>query len=129
MFTRVIQSIAKFISTNQWIAWFWSFLIFVACTWPGKDIPTAPVAGFDKIVHTGLFAVWIILWLLAYPDKPALILVLSGMAYGLGLEFYQQILPCDRTFDWWDAAADSVGVLLGFTFKSIIVDRYLQRLY
>ena len=129
MFGRVLQSIIRFISTNQWLAWFWSFLILVACTWPGKDIPTAPVAGFDKIVHAGLFTVWITLWLLAYPNKSALILVLSGMAYGLGLEFYQQILPFDRTFDWWDAAADSVGVLLGFTFKSMIIDRYLQRLY
>ncbi|WP_221392399.1 VanZ family protein [Dyadobacter sp. NIV53] len=123
------QSVFKFIHKNPWIAWLWSFLILAACTWPGKDIPAAPVAGFDKIVHTGLFAVWIILWRGAYPEKSSVTLILSGMAYGLGLEFYQQLLPFDRTFDWWDAVADAAGVLLGFTFKSMIIDHYLQRLY
>jgi hypothetical protein len=52
--------------------------------------------GFDKIVHSGLFTVWIILFLLAYPEKSRLVVGL-GMAYGLGLEFYQQLLPFDRT--------------------------------
>lgn len=118
----------KFISRNPWLAWFWTFLILVACTWPGKDIPTAPIMGFDKIVHTGLFTVWTILWLLAYPRKSSLI-VLAGMSYGLGLEFYQQLLPFDRTFDWWDAVADAAGVSVGFTFKSFVIDRYLHRLY
>ena len=48
---------------------------------------------------------------------------LSGMAYGLGLEFYQQLLPFDRTFDWWDAAADAVGVLLGSLVVGDLRDR------
>ena len=128
MIVNLLQSIIDFITKNRWLAWFWTFLILTACTWPGKDIPTAPVAGFDKVVHAGLFIVWTILWLLAYPRKWKVIII-SGMAYGLGLEFYQQLLPFDRTFDWWDAVADAVGVLTGFAFKSTIIDRYLQRLY
>ena len=128
MLVNIFQAIIKFISRNPWLAWFWTFLILTACTWPGKDIPAAPIVGFDKIVHAGLFSVWIILWLIAYPKK-ALLLVITGMIYGLGLEFYQQLLPFDRTFDWWDAVADAVGVIIGFSFKSIIIDRYLQRLY
>jgi len=91
-------------------------------------MPAAPIVGFDKIVHIGLFGVWIILWLLASRDKTILFICL-GIAYGIGLEFYQQLLPFDRTFDWWDALADAVGVLLGFGFKSLALDRYLQRLY
>ena len=128
MIVNILQSIIGFITKNRWLAWFWTFLILTACTWPGKDIPAAPVAGFDKIVHAGLFTVWTMLWLLAYPRK-WLVIIISGMAYGLGLEFYQQLLPFDRTFDWWDAVADAVGVLTGFAIKSAIIDRYLQRLY
>ncbi len=43
------------------------------------------------------------------------------MAYGLGLEFYQQLLPFDRTFDWWDAVADAVGVLIGYAFTKLVL--------
>ena len=91
-------------------------------------MPGAPVAGFDKIVHSGLFIGWISLWMLAYPHK-AKMLVIIGMLYGLGLEFYQQLLPFDRTFDWWDAVADAVGVLIGYAITSILIRVYLQRLY
>ncbi|KAA0993083.1 VanZ family protein [Dyadobacter aurulentus] len=113
---------------RPWIAWFWTILILAACTWPGKDIPSAPVVGFDKVVHAGLFIVWIFLWLLAFP-KNGRLLIFLGMAYGLGLEFYQQLLPFDRTFDWWDAVADAAGVLIGYLFTTLILNRYLQRLY
>ncbi|MCF2490985.1 VanZ family protein [Dyadobacter sp. CY347] len=128
MISRFFQSTIDFFSRNPWIAWLWTILILLACTWPGKDIPSAPIVGFDKIVHAGLFIVWIVLWTLAYPKK-ARLFVLLGMAYGLGLEFYQQLLPFDRTFDWWDAVADAVGVLIGFGFKSLLIDHYRHRLY
>ena len=113
---------------RPWLAIFWTLLILVACTWPGKDIPAAPVVGFDKVVHTGLFIVWITLWLLVYPQKSRMLVGL-GMAYGLGLEFYQQLLPFDRTFDWWDAVADAAGVIVGFLFTTLVLNRYRQRLY
>ncbi|MCE6990055.1 VanZ family protein [Dyadobacter sp. CY323] len=124
----MFRSIISLLSKRPWLAWFWTLLILTACTWPGKDIPAAPVVGFDKIVHTGLFIVWITLWILVYPQKSTL-LVIAGMAYGLGLEFYQQLLPFDRTFDWWDAAADAAGVLIGYLFTALVINRYRQRLY
>ena len=128
MISKLFQGIILFLSRGPWFAWFWTFLILLACTWPGKDIPSAPVADFDKIVHAGLFLVWFTLWTLVYPKKAALF-VLLGMAYGLGLEFYQQLLPFDRTFDWWDAVADAAGVFIGLAFKSMVTDRYRHRLY
>jgi len=124
----IIEHFFRFFAKNAWIAVVWTFVILAMCTWPGKDIPNPPFPNFDKLVHGGLFAVWAVLWLLSYPGK-AKTIIFAGMAYGLGIEFYQQILPFDRTFDWWDAVADSVGVLVGYGFKSFILDRYLQRLY
>ncbi|WP_229248749.1 VanZ family protein [Dyadobacter sandarakinus] len=123
-----MKKLLRFFDRNPWPGIFWTALILVACTWPGKDIPAAPVVGFDKVVHAGLFTAWIILWTLAYPGMGRK-LVLIGMAYGLGLEFYQQLLPFDRTFDWWDAVADAAGVLLGFGIVSVILKTYRQRLY
>jgi hypothetical protein len=125
---KLFSSLIKLISGKSWLGWIWTLLILVACTWPGKDIPAAPVVGFDKVVHSSLFTVWTILWLLIYPQKSRSI-VLLGMAYGLGLEFYQQLLPFDRTFDWWDAVADAVGVLIGYGITTLLLNRYRQRLY
>lgn len=128
MISNLLQTVVRFIAQRQWLIWLWSFLILVACTWPGKDLPGAPVAGFDKIVHSGLFTVWTILALIIFPQKSRLVVVL-GMAYGLGLEFYQQLLPFDRTFDWWDAVADAVGVVIGYSVTNLLLKNYLQRLY
>lgn len=103
-------------------------MIFIVCNLPAKNIPDGPFPFFDKIVHLGLFGAWTLLWLLAYPEK-AIQIILLGFAYGVGIEIAQQLLSLGRTFDWWDAAVDAVGVILAFGFKSIVLDRYLQRLY
>lgn len=124
----MLNALIKLFTETKWMAWIWTLCILVACTIPGKNIPSAPVVGFDKVVHVGLFGVWIVLWLLATRGN-ALICVAAGIAYGVALEFYQQLLLFDRTFDWWDALADAVGVLIGYYFKTLIIDRYLQRLY
>ncbi len=103
----------------------WTLLIVLACTLPGKSLPDAPVLGFDKIVHAGMFIGWTTLWLLLFPNK-RMAFVLLGIAFGIFLEFYQQWLPFDRTFDWWDAAADGLGVLLGLgTF--LVLNRFFTR--
>jgi VanZ family protein len=124
----MLSSFFKILTTRTWFAWLWTFAILIACSLPGKSLPSAPVMGFDKIVHVGLFCVWIILWLLATRGRDIFYIIL-GMTYGIALEFYQQLLPFDRSFDWWDALADAAGVLLGYFFKILIIDRYLQRLY
>jgi len=124
----LLNATIRLFSKTKCFAWIWTILILIACSWPGKSMPEAPVVGFDKIVHIGLFSVWAVLWLMASREK-TLLIILLGFAYGLGLEVYQQLLPFDRTFDWWDALADAVGILLGAGFKNVVLDRYLQRLY
>lgn len=108
-----MATLLHYLSKHRWPALLWTALIVLACSWPGKDLPESPVVGFDKIVHIGMFVVWTILWLMYAPWKILLILPL-GMAFGVFLEFYQQWLPFDRTFDWWDAAADALGVFWGY---------------
>jgi hypothetical protein len=124
----MFSTILTILTTRKWIAWLWTLVILIACSLPGKSLPAAPVIGFDKVVHLGLFCVWIVLWTLATHGKDKLC-VLGGIAYGLALEYYQQLLPFDRSFDWWDAVADAAGILLGYFFKVLVIDRYLQRLY
>ena len=128
MLVHYAQLTLNFISKNKWLFWMWSFFILIVCTIPASKIPSSSFAFTDKIVHMGLFTIWTILALLIYPGK-SLPVILAGLAYGLSLEFYQQLMPFGRTFDWWDELADAVGILFGFFFKTIVIDRYLQRLY
>ena len=115
-----MKKLITYLSSHHWPAIVWTLLIVMACTWPGKSLPDAPVLGFDKIVHAGMFIGWATLWLLLFP-KNRLLLVLLGIAFGIFLEFYQQWLPFERTFDWWDAAADGLGVLLGLGFYFLLI--------
>ena len=109
----MLYDLYHWLSRHRWPAILWTLLILLACSWPGRDLPAAPVVGFDKIVHIGLFTGWSFLWLVALPGRGTWV-VLTGIAYGIFLEFYQQWLPFDRSFDWWDAAADGLGVLIGY---------------
>jgi VanZ family protein len=119
----VITSLLTWLTRHRWPAWLWTFLILLACTWPGKDLPESPITFFDKIVHMGLFGGWTFLWLVAQPKHTGRIIIL-GLAYGIFLEFYQQWLPFDRSFDWWDIMADSAGVLAGY-LSFLIVKRFV----
>ena len=114
-----LKALLTYLETHRWPAILWTSLIVLACTWPGKDLPEAPIVDFDKIVHVGMFIGWTCLWLLLFP-KSRLLITLLGIAFGIFLEFYQQWLPFDRTFDWWDAAADGVGVILGLGFYFLL---------
>lgn len=114
-----MKPLLTYLSAHRWPAVLWTLLIVLACTWPGRDLPRAPVLGFDKIVHAGMFIGWTGLWLLLFPQRKFL-LALLGLAFGVFLEFYQQWLPFNRSFDWWDAAADGLGVVLGLGLHFLV---------
>ncbi len=116
----VLKLLITYLARHRWPALLWTALIVLACTWPGGNLPSAPVVGFDKIVHIGMFVGWTVLWLLLFPKNTWAVLLL-GIAFGILLEFYQQWLPFDRTFDWWDAAADGLGALLGVGLHFILM--------
>jgi VanZ family protein len=106
----------------------WTLLIFIACLWPGKDIPDIQVPFIDKWVHFVLFGVFAFLWLCGYPRRgwrtPVLILLVSVFT-GWLVEELQGALPAlGRTKDMMDALADSVGGLLGVL--GFIAARYLS---
>ena len=71
---------------------------------------------FDKWVHIGIFAVLLFLWcrslglsrIMAY-----IILVLIAITYGFLIEFIQDRLVDNRSWDLGDVAADLVGSIVG----------------
>ncbi len=115
-----MKTILTYLSRHTWPALLWSFLIVAACTIPGRSIPDAPILGFDKIVHFGLFFGWATLWFLVYPKKLIFVSIV-GICFGIFLEFYQQWLPFERTFDWYDALANEIGVIFAVLFQPLLV--------
>jgi hypothetical protein len=107
------------------IAWF--FLILILICLPGSKLPTVETwlndIYFDKWIHTGLFAVLVLLFI--YPvsklalsrdvkKNTAIKIAIAACTWGLTTELIQKFFIPDRSFDLFDLAADSLGVLLAY---------------
>lgn len=112
----------------------WAALIFVLCSIPGKDIPTAgwmDLISLDKWVHFGVFAVLMGLLLHAlrkqynaYPRRfdERWYWLIAVVAYGALTEGYQHWMLEDRYADVYDFVANTLGALAGWW----IYERYLS---
>ncbi|RFS15367.1 VanZ family protein [Emticicia sp. C21] len=105
------SDINRFFS-NKYLAFTISLVIFVLCSFPSTHLPVAPSLN-DKAEHFLAFAAWAFCWQGAFGKYTQTILL--GFLYGILIEFWQAILPesFHRNFDWYDAVADSIGVLIG----------------
>ncbi|GAB3563938.1 hypothetical protein GCM10027578_08560 [Spirosoma luteolum] len=84
--------------------------IFIGCSIPGKQVPTVFSAS-DKLTHVFIFAVFGGLWYLN--GYKAWRVLLAGIGYGILIEIWQGIMPINRSFDLYDALADSIGTAAG----------------
>jgi VanZ family protein len=99
------------------LAVIWTAGIFVACLWPGDELPKSDIPFADRWTHFVLFGIFAFLWLCAYPSGRTatfLWVFLVSVALGWLVECLQGWLPqLGRTKDTMDAIADGVGGLLG----------------
>ncbi|MEA5458116.1 VanZ family protein [Arcicella sp. LKC2W] len=104
----------------------WTIIIFILCTIPSQHIPTTQNLS-DKANHFIAFAGFTFFWLFPYP-KPLKIISIA-IIYGIGVEFWQAILPesFHRGFEWYDALADGLGSIIGY-FLYVIFKRIIKRL-
>jgi VanZ family protein len=76
------------------------------------------MVGLDKLVHILFFFIAAVLWLRALISSKKQLLLISIicimlMFKGLAIEYLQSALTNDRSFEWYDAIADGVGVIFG----------------
>ncbi len=98
----------------------WGALIAGLTSIPGTALPKMPFSHFDLLVHAGLYSVLGFflqrLAVLAGRDRTPCaawpMIYAVGQLYGLLDELHQIWIPF-RSFAWFDAAADGLGVLLG----------------
>jgi VanZ family protein len=108
----------------------WTVVIFVACLWPGKELPHSDIPFIDKWTHFVLFGVFSVLWLLACPPTPQkpkkrlIGVTLIAIMLGALVEGLQMGLPTlGRSGDVIDAVADAVGAVLG-TGAYLLIRRF-----
>jgi len=113
------------------IAWF--FLILVLICIPGSKMPAVETwlndIYFDKWVHAGLFGMLVFLFI--YPIYKKMILpsvvkknwaikiAVAAVILGITTEFIQKFFIPGRSFDIYDLAADSFGILVAYNWCRI----------
>src|SRR6266487_1570311 len=109
----------KFISFLPALVWL--IITFTLMVMPASDIPQAPIFDiiyFDKWVHIGMFGILTLLW--SYPFLRSATasrnlftsIAICAILYGIFMEFVQKFFTSDRSFDYFDILADTVGCLL-----------------
>ncbi len=111
-------------------AMIWTIIIFVLSAYPGNQLPKVPVWQFDKIIHTLMYAILSFCLLLPYA-KQFLIqknrfiiggsIVFFGILYGGLMEILQTHIFINRSGNWYDFFANSLGAILGVFFYPIIL--------
>lgn len=116
---------------RYWPAIIWSAIIFLLLAIPGSDLPQESsfldIPHFDKWIHMGIFALFVILWCRAlriwHPAKKLflnfILVALAGIAFGYAMELVQKYFIPNRDYDLWDVVADAAGSLLGLAFSLI----------
>ena len=95
------------------LGWGWAAAIVWLSLTPSP--PQIDVQFGDKIGHFGAYGLLMLWFSLLYPGVRARVLHAIGfVGMGIGLEFVQGWLAY-RTYDVMDMAANTIGVLLGWT--------------
>jgi VanZ family protein len=90
-------------------------------------VPTTPLAEshhFDKLVHFGIFLVFVVLFHVDHPARVRWTLLIS-FAFAAVIELVQALLPY-REGDWWDFVAGAAGATLG-TVLMLLLDHHARR--
>ena len=100
--------------------------IFLVSTFLAFPVQIEEVSYFDKIEHCFAYLVLILSFLIAFKKTNRLTsglsikLLLISSLYGFGLELAQYVFFPIRFFEWVDAIANLLGVLLGFLIFKLL---------
>lgn len=95
----------------------WTLTVAVLCLVSFSKMPKVGISGADKYVHATFHFVFVILWFLALfrmrkLKNTLLKVLLFSIAFGILIEFLQEILTKTRTADVLDVAANTTGAIV-----------------
>ncbi|GAB3945600.1 hypothetical protein GCM10028805_14970 [Spirosoma harenae] len=95
----------------RWLAIIWTIIMLIGCLTPHEEIPGELATWNDKVLHILIFAPFTLLWALTGFQVGRVLI--AGILFGALIEVLQYILPINRSADWMDLAADSLGAVAG----------------
>ncbi|MEP7263865.1 MAG: VanZ family protein [Bacteroidota bacterium] len=106
----------------------WTLLIFILSSLPATSLHLPSfwdLFSLDKLAHASFYCILFIAWNYSLrksgyilSKKQLILLLLCCMLYGGALELYQGYCLTDRTADWVDEVANSVGAVGGYIYVS-----------
>jgi VanZ family protein len=108
------------------LGWLFVVSVIVGSLIPGPALEAVAVDVNDKVMHASAYFV-LMVWFAgfytrtAYPLIAAVLLVL-----GIGLDLLQGLTET-RTFDWYDVAMNSAGVIVGLAASLSLLGGWCQR--
>ncbi|MDZ4664651.1 MAG: VanZ family protein [Bacteroidota bacterium] len=102
----------------------WALIILGLCSMPGQYIPSVSfleLLSFDKWVHAGIFFVLCCLIFFSivqrsHSKQKIYLLLALAILYGCSLEVMQGTFFSNRSADWSDIIANTVGCIFGLVF-------------
>lgn len=109
---------------HLWYPLVWFLVILTLCATPGKDIPHISfleLLAFDKWVHAGIFFILVLLMIRGFRlqrtgwlfSNAVIFTLVFSVAYGGILEILQGAVFEDRSADFYDFIANSIGAITG----------------
>ena len=107
----------------------WALFILALCGLPGDKLPGTHLIGFDKIVHFGIYALFVVILIVGFKKqsqfnplrhKAILIAVLFSIGYGILIEVLQGTVFVSRSIELPDVLANTLGSLFGLVCFHLI---------
>lgn len=108
---------------KKFIAFAWNVLILIFCLVNLSninEIKTINIPHLDKVVHFIFYTTASFLWSWALLNSNSAkhklnltIINLGLIVFGLAVEFLQDVLPTQRSFEWLDVICNALGVFFG----------------
>lgn len=133
MFSKLIQVLYRRSALSFGL---WALIIFVLCATPGQYIPSnnwLDLLSVDKLVHASIFCLLTLFGLFwlhkkQYSTLQLVLCLFVCILYGMLLELMQATVFTNRSADWKDVIANSLGCLLApVVLKQLIKKKIIFR--
>lgn len=101
------------------LAFVWTLLIFYLCLEETPSVPKITFQYKDKVVHFIFYFVFVYFWTKSLKNKHfnyLLIILFLAVITGILIEFLQENFTQNRSFDWYDILANSIGAIASFMY-------------
>lgn len=106
------------------LGWLLVIAVIVGSLMPGQAMQDVRVD--DKVMHAGAYFVLMVWFAGFYRHSAYPVIATVLLALGLALDLLQ-LLTDTRSFDWYDVAMNSTGVILGFVLSTLLLGGWCQR--